>query len=132
MADQPTERPSGEQPFDIERAPLDRPPGMEHDWGGDGSDLSRPVRAHVLAALRPSSGPYSPPTSRLLTQGDPRVPGVDKRIRALGLRQQHLPELLRMARDRGLYAAAGDSTEVWAPLHALAALGELDLTNDAA
>jgi hypothetical protein len=127
MSDEPEQPLGGDQPFDLERVPLERTSSSEHDWGGDGSDLSRPVRAHVLAALRPSGGPYQPPVSRLLTQGDPRVPGVDKRIRGLGLRQQHLPELLRMARDRALYTAPGESDEVWAPLHALAALAELDL-----
>src|SRR5262245_46094970 len=46
--------PADDEPFDLEREPLDRPPLVAHDWGGDGTDLSRPVRAHMLAALRPN------------------------------------------------------------------------------
>jgi len=114
------------EPFDLEHEPLDRPQGFERDWGGDGTDLSRPVRAHVLAALRPSSAPYAPPVAALMTLGEPRKPGVAQRRQALGLRQEHLPELLRMARDRDLYTANGDTDQVWAPLHAFYALKDLD------
>jgi SEC-C motif len=117
--------PQDNEPFDLEREPLDRPPAFARDWGGDGTDLSRPVRAHVLAALRPNSAPYAPPLDALLRLGDPREPGVAERRAALGLRQEHLPELLRMARDRELYTANGDTDEVWAPLHAFYALTEL-------
>lgn len=115
------------QPFDLEHAPLERPGPGEHDWGGDGTDLSRPVRAHVLAALRPNDAPYPPPVGGLLALGDPDKPRVAASRAALGLRQQHLPDLLRMVRDRSLHTALGNTDEVWAPIHALAVLAELDL-----
>jgi hypothetical protein len=117
-----------DEPFDLEREPLDRPPPMGRDWGGDGSDLSRPVRAHVLAALRPNTAPYPAPVDALRELGDPRNAGVAERRQALELAQEHLPDLLRMARDRDLYTADSESDEVWAPLHAFYALGDLDLT----
>jgi hypothetical protein len=128
MSDTSLSRSYEDEPFDLEREPLDRPSGFDHDWGGDGSDLSRPVRAHVLAALRPNTAPYPPPVDALLALGDPRTAGVAERRQALGLGQEHLPDLLRMARDRGLYTADSESDEVWAPLHALSALGDLDVS----
>ena len=117
-----------EQPFDLEHEPLDRPLAWGRDWGGDGSDLSRPVRAHVLAALRPSSDPYPPPVDALRQIGDAHKADIAIRRAALGLTQAHLPDLLRMARDRNLYTANGDTDEVWAPLHAFYALGDLDVS----
>jgi hypothetical protein len=58
-----------DEPFDLEREPLDKPlQPFEIDWGGDGFDLERPVRAHVLAALQPSTGSYEPPLDALLHQ----------------------------------------------------------------
>src|SRR4051812_17251245 len=92
-------------PFDLEREPLDRPPGFARDWGGDGTDLSRPVRAHVLAALCLNTAPYPPPVDALIRLGEPNKPRVTERRQSLQLRQEHLPELLRMARDRELYTA---------------------------
>ncbi|HEX9370143.1 MAG TPA: hypothetical protein VF897_04025, partial [Roseiflexaceae bacterium] len=65
MSDASLSGPGDDEPFDLEREPLDRPPPMAHDWGGDGTDLSRPVRAHVLAALRPHTAPYPPPVDAL-------------------------------------------------------------------
>ena len=53
-----------EAPFDLEHAPLDNDDDLSAvDWGGDGSDLTRPVRAHILEALRPAAGPYAPGVS---------------------------------------------------------------------
>jgi hypothetical protein len=120
--------PIDDEPFDLEREPLDRPPPTARDWGGDGTDLSRPVRKHVLAALRPNTAPYPPPVDALRVLGDPRNAGVEEQRRALGLRQEHLPDLLRMARDRSLYTANGDTNEVWAPLHAFHVLAHLDVS----
>jgi hypothetical protein len=121
-----------DQPFDLEREPLDPPEPTGHDWGGDGTDPSRPVRAHVLAALRPHTQPYAPPVDALLTLGDPRTADVVERRRALDLGQENLPDLLRMARDRDLYTADSDTDEVWAPLHALLVLSDLALSADVA
>jgi hypothetical protein len=38
--------------------------------GSHGSDLTSPVRAHVLAALVPTDEPYPPPVDKLLTLGN--------------------------------------------------------------
>jgi hypothetical protein len=106
---------------------------LEYDWGGDGSDLSKTVRAHVEAALLPATGDYAPPHDQLLRLGDPleRV-DMDARIAKIGFTQEHVPELVRMVRDRALNTAPGDSDEVWAPIHALTALSHLDLGEHAA
>jgi hypothetical protein len=128
MSDTLSRTPTDDESFDLEREPLDRPEAFGRDWGGDGTDLNRPVRAHILAALRPNIAPYPPPLDRLLALGDPRDAGVTEQRQALGLAQEHLPDLLRMARDRGLYTADGDTDEVWASLHAFYALGDLDLS----
>src|SRR5207249_984697 len=98
MSDTSLSRDRDDEPFDLEREPLDRPPPVARDWGGDGSDLSRPVRAHVLAALRPNTAPYPPPLDALRHLGDPHNAGVEERRNALGLGQEHLSDLLRMAR----------------------------------
>ena len=44
---------------------------------------------------------------------------------ALGLRMEHVPDLIRMTLDDELHGADSDSREVWAPLHAWRALGQL-------
>ena len=44
---------------------------LEFDWGGDGSDRHKTVRAHVEAALVPTDGAYPPPLDQLLTLGNP-------------------------------------------------------------
>jgi hypothetical protein len=93
---------------------------LEYDWGGDGSDLHRPVRAHVEAALVPTDAAYPPPLDQLLTLGN-ALEGhdVNERIAQLGFSQAHVPDLVRMARDRALNTMAGDSDAIWAPIHAL-------------
>ncbi len=117
-----------DEPFDLERAPLDPPASFETDWGGDGSDPTRPVRAHVLAALRPAAGPYQPPLDALLTLGDVTAEELERRRNELGIGQEHVPELIRMLRDRELATAMGDTPEAWAPMHALHILADLDLS----
>lgn len=116
-----------DEPFDLERAPLDPPESpFDQDWGGDGSDPSRPSRAHVLAALQPPSAPYPPPLDALLTLGEQEDEEVQAQLVALGIGQEHVLDLARMARDRSLATADSDSPEVWAQNHALLALAELD------
>jgi hypothetical protein len=116
--------------FDLETAPLDASDLVwgDRDWGGDGSDPERPVRAHVLLALTPSAGPYPPPVDELLRLGEPDRTGnkTEAQIAKLGLTQAHVPDLVRMARDRDLNTAMSNTTEVWAPTHALEALQNLD------
>lgn len=127
MSDISQRTPQDNERFDLEREPLEKSHPMANDWGGDGSDPSRPVRAHVLAALRPNTQPYPPEVDALRRLGDRRSADLEQRRGALGLGQQHLLDLLRMARDRDLYTADGDSDEVWAPLHAFEVLAKLDV-----
>lgn len=117
-----------DEPFDLEREPLDRPPPFETDWGGDGSDPMRAVRAHVLAALRPAAGPYQPPLDALLALGDVDAEELERQRNELDIGQAHVPELVRMLRDRALNTANSDTPEVHAPSHALAMLAQLDLS----
>lgn len=102
---------------------------LEYDWGGDGSDLNEPVRAHVEAALVPTTAPYPAPLDQLLSLGSLlEMKDADEHITALDLKQEHVPDLVRMVRDRALNTAMGDTAEVWAPAHALNALQDLDIT----
>ena len=102
---------------------------LEYDWGGDGSNPHAPVRVHVETALVPTDAGYPPPLDQLLRLGDPRErPDMPVRIAALRLTQEHVPDLVRMTRDRALNTAMGDTDEVWAPIHALRALEHLDVS----
>jgi hypothetical protein len=70
---------------------------------------------------------YSPPVSRLLTLGEEPILARQWTDYAaeLGVGPEHVPELIRMATDPALNWADGDTAEVWAPLHAWRALGQL-------
>jgi hypothetical protein len=78
---------------------------------------------------------YSEEVSRLLNIGDPREaagstnflgePGWLNYLEQFGLNTGQVPELVRMARDEDLNQAMSDTTEVWAPIHAWRALGQL-------
>ena len=70
---------------------------------------------------------YQPPVEELLTYGESdRISPDDwPDYRALGIGPEHIPELIQMATDEHLNEAAAESTEVWAPLHAWRALGQL-------
>ncbi len=71
---------------------------------------------------------YADPVAKLLTYG-----GYDYVRRnepwpdylALGFTEAHVPELIRMATDGVLNESDQNSLEVWAPLHAWRALGQL-------
>jgi hypothetical protein len=109
---------------------MSEPERTEYNWGGDGSDPHEPVRAHVEAALVPSGDTYPAPLDELLRLGNPRENAdIPERIAALGLTQAHIPDLVRMARDRALNTAQSNSDEVWATSHALAALAQLDISD---
>jgi hypothetical protein len=75
------------------------------------------------------SEPYHDPVAQLLTLGDPRQEGPIvsewRDYPALGLTAEHVPELVRMALDEDLHRSDWESAEVWAPLHAWRALGQL-------
>lgn len=70
---------------------------------------------------------YQPPVERLLTYGesDRITPDDWPDYRELGLGPEHVPDLIQMATDEALNEADAESTEVWAPLHAWRALGQL-------
>jgi hypothetical protein len=118
-----------DEPFDLEHEPLDNPQPFDIDWGGDGSDLDRPVRTHVLAALQPSTGSYEPPLDALLSLGDIAPEALEQYAAEHGIGQEHVPDLVRMIRDRTLATAEGDDPETWAPMHALQLLKSLDISN---
>jgi hypothetical protein len=117
----PNTQPDDTAPFDLAAEPLDTVASLAIDWGGDGSDLNRPVRAHVLAALQPTTAPYAPPLDALLSLGDTFADAEE-----LGIEQEHVPDLVRMARDRALFTAPSDDPRVYAPGHALELLKEFD------
>jgi HEAT repeat protein len=68
---------------------------------------------------------YPYPVSRLLNLGDPRERREWPVYVALGLKAEHVPDLIRMITDEDLHNTLSDAREVWAPLHAWRALGQL-------
>jgi hypothetical protein len=70
---------------------------------------------------------YELPVAELLSVGDESLSwgeSFDYR-KDFGLSLEHVPELLRMAADEELNQAESDSLRVWAPIHAIRALGQL-------
>jgi hypothetical protein len=68
---------------------------------------------------------YDDPVAQLLTLGDPRGEAGWPEYTALGLTDEDVPALIRMALDEDLNHRGPESDEVWAPLHAWRALGQL-------
>ena len=70
---------------------------------------------------------YAPPVDQLLTYGVGQSVSSDDwpNYLELGLGPEQIPELIRMATDEDLNWADSDSLEVWAPIHAWRALGQL-------
>ncbi len=70
---------------------------------------------------------YAPPVDQLLTYGEGQSVSPDDwpNYLELGLGPEQIPELIRMATDEDLNWADSDSLEVWAPIHAWRALGQL-------
>jgi hypothetical protein len=68
---------------------------------------------------------YPPAVAGLLTLGeiDWGKEWLDYRARGIG--PEHVPDLIRMMLDRELNEGDPESDEVWAPLHAMRALGQL-------
>jgi hypothetical protein len=79
-----------------------------------------------------SESAYPMPVVGLLSVGDPRGNDAAERIAALSLDQEHVPDLVRMAVSLELNNAPSDSLEIWAPLHALRELKQLDASAHAA
>jgi hypothetical protein len=72
---------------------------------------------------------YLPPLDKLLTLGKPPDRGGWFSYLDHGLGPEHIPELKRMLLDPELNEAEGDSSLIWAPLHAWRALGVLGAAN---
>jgi hypothetical protein len=68
---------------------------------------------------------YTDPVAKLLSYGDCRYFKTWPDYLELGFTREHIPELIRMATDEELNWAESDSLEVWAPVHAWRALGQL-------
>jgi Protein of unknown function (DUF1186) len=70
---------------------------------------------------------YPPPVDQLLTYGEDRgaSPQDWPNYLEMGLGPEQIPDLIRMATDEELNWADSDSLEVWAPIHAWRALGQL-------
>jgi hypothetical protein len=73
----------------------------------------------------PIGGSYRPPVDKLLTLGKTQRHGTGVDYAKLGIRREHVPELIRMATDKALNSGPSDSELVWAPVHAWWALAEL-------
>ena len=72
---------------------------------------------------------YSPPVEQLLTLGK-CGPGRNwQDYTALGLSLDDVPELIRMAGDMKLHTTDSEQPAVWAPIHAMRALGQLRATS---
>ncbi len=70
---------------------------------------------------------YPPPVHQLLihsSRADERVHNWPNYLE-LGLGQEHIPDLIRMATDEGLRSAGSGTREAKASIHALRALGQL-------
>lgn len=80
-------------------------------------------RVEVLQGFSPTP-PYGPPLDRLIRLGE-IVRGGRTSDSQAGFSAEHVPELIRMATDTELHQAPQDQPAVWAPLHAIRALGEL-------
>ena len=68
---------------------------------------------------------YTQPVATLLSYGERRYLKQWPDYLALGFTPEHIPELIRLATDAELHWAHSDSSEVWAPVHAWRALGQL-------
>ena len=69
---------------------------------------------------------YQPPVAKLLDYGDchNHKEWCDY-VRELNLEAKYIPELIKMATDEKLSQSSSDSKEVWSPVHAWRALGQL-------
>ncbi len=68
---------------------------------------------------------YPSTVAQLLSLGDPRNELRWQNYLALGVSEQDIPDLIRMALDEELHWADSESKQVWAPIHAWRALGQL-------
>ncbi len=83
------------------------------------------MKRHYVSRRLGRAWDYFPPVSKLLTLGSP----MDERERsdylALGLSNGDIAQLIRMATDPRLLDLDAPTADVWAPVHAWRALGQL-------
>ncbi len=74
---------------------------------------------------------YPPAVDKLLTYGKPELAEAEDwpNYLELGFTPEHIPDLIRMATDKELNKADPESLEVWGPVHAWRALGQLRAVN---
>lgn len=68
---------------------------------------------------------YRDPVKKLLRLGDVRKFKDVPNYLTYGLKAEHIPDLIRMAIDEDLLWADSETKEVWGPIHAWRALGQL-------
>lgn len=68
---------------------------------------------------------YPQAVAQLLTLGSVTSEDDWLDYRQMGIQEEHIPDLIHMATDMHLNMADSESLEVWAPMHAWRALGEL-------
>jgi len=73
----------------------------------------------------PSSKSYDQPVAALLSIGRDTSPDWPNYPATYHLTHEHIPELIRMLHDNALNLADSESDEVYAPIHAWRALGQL-------
>ncbi len=76
-----------------------------------------------IGVYAPETHEYRPPVAALLDRGEPELKNWED-YPALGFQAEHIPELIRMAVDTQLHWA-DDPVQVFAPVHAWRALGQL-------
>lgn len=130
----PTQPPEGLESESLSGGPGREPDDLDldddlddYDWG-EGDDGELPLKEHVFAALVPTDRPYEPPVADLLTLGDAHDKAVQARCAALGIGQEHVAELVRVARDRALHFGDDDDPALWGPVHASKLLEDLDVS----
>ncbi len=71
---------------------------------------------------------YAPPLDRLLEYGMPSTSQKWPDYSEIGIGREHIDELIGMLTDEDLIWADSESKEVWSPVHACRALGQLRAT----
>lgn len=72
---------------------------------------------------------YQPPVAKLLTYGEckpTRIEDWPNYVQELALQKNHIPALLKMVADESLNSEQAKGLEIWAPIHAWRALGQLE------
>ncbi len=68
---------------------------------------------------------YTPPVEQLLSYGEAQMSEDWPNYLALGLKEEHIPDLVRMATDETLLGRGLGYENAWGPTHAWRALGQL-------